>query len=357
MSDSKSAALGTTIKLNGSNYLLWSRAFLLFLGSQKKKTHVLSDPVASTDLKYDAWSADDCAVMTWLLNSLEDSVSKNIMFLETAKAMWDTLRQMYSNDKNVSRVFELYEKLFSHTQSGQTVNDYFSTLKGLADEILVYHPLSCSVTQRATQWEEFMVAKFLSGLDADLRPVRDSLLSSDNVPSLSNALSRVLRVSTGRTDDATSPNSSAMAARGQNSHVSTSFSPSSQAVQNQNYAHGQNSYGGRGRGRSGERGRGRGRGSDRYCEYCHRTNHTSENCWKTFGKPGRAHTVVPDPQSSSSDDTVSLSRAQYDKLIQSINLSSGTAPSTSAASPIVASAGAFSVSHGSADEEDDWWRT
>ncbi|XP_057794151.1 uncharacterized protein LOC131010582 isoform X2 [Salvia miltiorrhiza] len=54
--------------------------------------------------------------------------------------------------------------------------------------------------------------------------------------------------------------------------------------------------------------------------------------------------------SSSSDDTVSLSRAQYDKLIQSINLSSGTAPSTSAASPIVASAGP-------ADEEDDWWRT
>ena len=82
--------------------------------------------------------------------------------------MWDALREMFFNDKNISRVFELYEKLFSHTQDTQSVNDYFSTLKGLADEILVYHPLSCDATTRAKQWEEFMVAKFLSGLNADL---------------------------------------------------------------------------------------------------------------------------------------------------------------------------------------------
>lgn len=97
--------LGTTIKLNGSNYLLWSHAFRLFLGSQKKQDHVVSAAPATTDAKYDAWSADYCAVMTWLLNSMDESVSKNIMFLDTAKAMWHALREMYSNDKNVSRVF------------------------------------------------------------------------------------------------------------------------------------------------------------------------------------------------------------------------------------------------------------
>lgn len=120
---------------------------------------------------------------------MDEFVSKNVIFLKTAKAMWDALIQMHSNEKNVSRVFELYEKLFSHTQDGQSVNDYFSTLKGIADEILVYHPLCCDATTWKTQWEEFMVAKFLSGLDANLRPVRDNLLSSDNVPTLSNASS------------------------------------------------------------------------------------------------------------------------------------------------------------------------
>lgn len=54
-----------------------------------------------------------------------------------------------------------------------------------------------------------MVAKFLSGLDANLRPIRDSLLSSDNIPTLS----RVLRVTTGSTDVGSSE-TSAMSARG-----------------------------------------------------------------------------------------------------------------------------------------------
>ncbi|KAG6400916.1 hypothetical protein SASPL_137761 [Salvia splendens] len=168
--------IGTTIKLNGSNYMLWSRAFLLFLGSQKKKSHVQTAMPVTIDANYDTWCADDCSVMTWLLNSLEPAISQNIMCLYSAKAMWDALREMFVNDKNVSRVFELYEKLFSHTQDTQSVNDYFSTLKGLADEILVYHPLYP-----------------LSCLNADLQPLRDSLMASDDIPTLSNALSRVLR--------------------------------------------------------------------------------------------------------------------------------------------------------------------
>ncbi|KAH6798462.1 hypothetical protein C2S51_034946 [Perilla frutescens var. frutescens] len=279
MSNSDSTpTLGTTIKLNGSNYLLWSRAFLLFLGSQNKRNHVLVAPPAATDATFTTWSQSDCSVMTWLLNSMDESVSKNIMFLDIAKAMWDALREMYSNDKNVSRVFELYEKLFSHCQDGQSVNDYFSTLKGLADEILVYHPLSCDATTRQKQWEEFMVAKFLSGLDHSLRPTRDSLLASDNVPTLSNALSRVLRVATGRTDDGSSPlpDTSAMFARGRGSF----------------------------RGRS----RGRGRGThttpgDRSCVYCGRSNHVSEKCWAKFGKPDWANNTSADNSSASAAST------------------------------------------------------
>ncbi|KAG6431871.1 hypothetical protein SASPL_103441 [Salvia splendens] len=278
--------IGTTIKLNGSNYMLWSRAFLLFLGSQKKKSHVQTAPPATTDANYDTWCADDCSVMTWLLNSLEPAISQNIMCLDSAKAMWDALREMFFNDKNVSRVFELYEKLFSHTQDTQSVNDYFSTLKGLADEILVYHPLSCDATTRAKQWEEFMVAKFLSGLNADLQPLRDSLMASDDIPTLSNALSRVLRVSTGRTES-TSFDNSAMSARGRGS------------------------YGGLGRGQG--RGRGRGRGfHDRLCDHCGRSNHESDKCWKKFGKPDWANNIeFAAPSSSSTTTDASTSVAAF----------------------------------------------
>ena len=130
-----------------------------------------------------------------------------------------------------------------------------------------------------------MVAKFLSGLNADLQPLRDSLMASDTIPTLSNALSRVLRVSTGRTES-TSFESSAMSARGQGL------------------------YGGRGRGQG--RGRGRGRGfHDRLCDHCGRSNHESDKCWKKFGKPDWANNTEFTAPSFSSTTDASTSVAAF----------------------------------------------
>jgi len=39
---------------------------------------------------------------------------------------------MYSNEQNISRVADLYEKLFSLRQDGRSLFDYYSELKGLS---------------------------------------------------------------------------------------------------------------------------------------------------------------------------------------------------------------------------------
>jgi len=43
------------------------------------------------------------------------------MFLTTAKEMWDTLKVMYENEKNPSRVIEIYERLFELKQGDKFV--------------------------------------------------------------------------------------------------------------------------------------------------------------------------------------------------------------------------------------------
>ena len=50
--------------------------------------------------------------MTWLINNLEEKISGSIIFFTTAKEVWDTLKVMYGNEKKLSRVFEIYERLF-----------------------------------------------------------------------------------------------------------------------------------------------------------------------------------------------------------------------------------------------------
>ena len=56
--------LETTVKLNGSNYLLWAQAFRIFIGAQNKLTHLLEPPPATTDTTYETWLSGDYCVMT-----------------------------------------------------------------------------------------------------------------------------------------------------------------------------------------------------------------------------------------------------------------------------------------------------
>ena len=104
--------LETTVKLNGSNYLLWAQVFHIFISAQNKLAHLLQSPPTDTDPTYVIWLTGDYSVMTWLLNNLEEKISGSVMFLHTVKKMWDTLKVMNENEKNPSRVFEIYECMF-----------------------------------------------------------------------------------------------------------------------------------------------------------------------------------------------------------------------------------------------------
>ena len=69
------------------------------------------------------------------------------MFLTTAKEMWETLKVMYDNEKNPSRVFEIYEHLFELKQGDRFVPELYGELKGLIDELEMHQP---DVTDAAT---------------------------------------------------------------------------------------------------------------------------------------------------------------------------------------------------------------
>jgi len=59
------------------------------------------------------------------------------MFLKTVEKIWDTLKEIYSNKHNISRVVDLYEKLFSLQQDGHSLSDYYE-LKEPLNELDFY---------------------------------------------------------------------------------------------------------------------------------------------------------------------------------------------------------------------------
>jgi len=42
--------------------------------------------------------------MTWLLNNMDEKTIASVIFLKTAKEIWDTLKEMHSNKQNISFV-------------------------------------------------------------------------------------------------------------------------------------------------------------------------------------------------------------------------------------------------------------
>ena len=82
---------GMSIKLNGSNFLLWSQAFQTFIGAHRKTRHLTADPPEAKDSAYDDWFADDCVVISQLVNSMEEDVSRDVMMLRPVKKIWNTL--------------------------------------------------------------------------------------------------------------------------------------------------------------------------------------------------------------------------------------------------------------------------
>ena len=75
----------TPTKLNGSNNLLWAQAIKIALGGRKKLKYIMSEPPSKDSKEYEDWVFENYIVMSWLWNSMEPSISSNVMFLSSAK--------------------------------------------------------------------------------------------------------------------------------------------------------------------------------------------------------------------------------------------------------------------------------
>ena len=106
----------TTVKLNDTN-LLWAQSFRQLA---EEVEHITENPPVKSTTIYDDQVASDFSMMT-LLDSMNKKVSASVMFLKTSKKIWDTLKKIYSNKQNISRVADLYKRLLSLRQDGHSV--------------------------------------------------------------------------------------------------------------------------------------------------------------------------------------------------------------------------------------------
>ncbi|CAA0822624.1 Unknown protein [Striga hermonthica] len=304
----------TDVKLNGSNFLGWSKTIIVHLHSIDKDDQLDSCPPTG-DVKDDtnrAWLRDDAKLLFQIRNSIEPDILSLVNHCEFVKELMDYLTFLYSGRTNISRVYSVCKSFHRGEQHDKNATTYVMEFNKVYEELNSLILLSNDVKAMQKQREQIAVMSFLTGLRPEFDALKNQLLSESAIPSLQETFSRFLR-----TEEMQSPTigthisqHSAMVSRGASQCVSR----------------GGSRRGSRGGSRGGTRG-GSNRGSRNpksdqvECYYCHELGHTKYSCpllEKKNQKGPSAHVV-------SSSDMVTISAEEYSRLTATEKPSSSAA--------------------------------
>jgi len=135
ITDTMAAPIG--IKLDGSNYVLWSQVVEMYISSKDKLGYINGDihQPPQTDPTFRKWCTDNAIVKGWLINSMDPSLIGNFIRFPTAKLVWDSIATTYFDSSDTSQVCDLRQLVTRLKQAGGSLEKYFTNLQGLWREI------------------------------------------------------------------------------------------------------------------------------------------------------------------------------------------------------------------------------
>ncbi|KAF3778371.1 hypothetical protein EJ110_NYTH43384 [Nymphaea thermarum] len=90
--------------------------------------------------KYMTWEEDDNMIMAWIMNNVQPQIASTITYYTIVKEMWEFLRQTYSQDKNVGKIFQIEEELHNLRQKNQDLSQYFAFVKATYERLKFLRP-------------------------------------------------------------------------------------------------------------------------------------------------------------------------------------------------------------------------
>ena len=129
----------TSVTLDGTNYLVWSRSFILAITAQGMLGFLTGDNKRpSSGPEFTTWCEKNALVMTWLINSIQPTISRTFVLMDSAHEIWSAAAQLYSQQGNDAQAYELRKKIRGFYQKDQSLAEYYAELSGLWQELDYY---------------------------------------------------------------------------------------------------------------------------------------------------------------------------------------------------------------------------
>lgn len=117
------------------------------------------------------------------------------MFLDTAKEVWDSIRETYSKVNDAAHIYEIETKMAGAKQGNRSIIEYINYLKGLRQEMDLYQNIQMKCSEDAILLKRFVekerIYDFLVGLNMEFDVVRVQILGKWDLPSLNEAIALI----------------------------------------------------------------------------------------------------------------------------------------------------------------------
>ncbi|KAL2933741.1 Retrovirus-related Pol polyprotein from transposon TNT 1-94, partial [Bienertia sinuspersici] len=289
-----SVQLDKLVGLN--NYREWKRAMEITLAAKRKLGFVtgLIKKDESDESKAKQWDTCNNMVIAWIMMNVDDSIKKSIMFLNTAHAIWKELETRFSRTDG-NRKFQVNRVVYYNWQNGRSINEYYSSMKALWEEIdgLTLLPPITKIDPKIQafasaiqeQKQEQRLFQFLNCLDEDYATQRSQILMWSPLPTVEMACAKLQQEEGQRETLGTAKDEG---------ETSAMFSKSTS-----------------------------GKGEETGCFVCGGKTHTAEKCWRVIGYP-KWHAKSRRFQQTKDKDQVAGGKGNKGKNVQKMAASVNT---------------------------------
>ncbi|XP_013639256.1 PREDICTED: uncharacterized protein LOC106344416 [Brassica oleracea var. oleracea] len=182
--------------LKGANYLLWARLAKTALGGRgywdiveegknPKKTTLGEDgrEVVVSEAGDKKKNQEDLMVLSILQSSLDAPLQEAYGYCETSKDLWDTLKKVYGNQSNISRVFEVKRAINSLSQEDNDFDKHSGKFRSLWAELEMLRPATIDPYVLNERRKQDKVFALLSTLNPGYNDLIKHILRDKELPS------------------------------------------------------------------------------------------------------------------------------------------------------------------------------
>lgn len=197
-SDHPGLALVTEV-LTGENYHAWNRSIQIALSAKLKLGFIDGSLIKpATDVnQITLWTRSNDLVISWILNSINSEIRNSVVYMKTAKKIWDDLSARFSRT-NIPRLFGLRKDLADLKQDTLSISAYFTKFRCLLEELDTLSPIPkdcvCDNVHKLDKYEQLVkLSQFLMGLNERYTNIRGHILLLSPLPDLAHAYSMLLQ--------------------------------------------------------------------------------------------------------------------------------------------------------------------